>query len=149
MLLPYRAADTITLVEDISMPTLPSDWFADASDTHTIELDQNHWVKVKRHFSLADQDRLTQGILEMEFDVEGTSRAERRRARRDNQVKAKYNHSDAILLLVAIVDWSFQYDDGTKVPVNAKTIGGLRPELAAFIRDEIDALDPLGSVTTP
>ena len=120
-------------------------YFVD-SEVDRITLEDGEWVDIKRKLSIGDQDSLGNRLMELEMDTQGT-REERRRRRQSGEFPgtAKFKPSTAALLEIAIMDWSFAYGDGVKVPVTPEMIGKMEPELANRLSEEIDQRNPLPS----
>jgi len=118
-------------------------------DTHTVELDDENWVKIKRQLSIADQDKLGELMLNIEMDTNvdsSLSRGERRRQAREKGTSIKsatMRPSTAAILQVSIVEWSFTDPHGASIPITPTMIGRLKTEWANLISDEVDALNPL------
>ena len=108
--------------------------------------DEDEWIEIKKRFTVQDQDALKEKLVEVEFD--GLNREERRRLQRQGGIRARYRLSTVALLSVAIVDWSFKDERGNKIPVTEENIGRLDPSLAAWLEDEIDKRNPLGTLTS-
>ena len=114
------------------------------AEVDRISLEDNEWVDIKHRLSIRDQDLIGEKLMEIELDT-NTSREERRRRRQAGEFpgKAKFKPSTVVLLEMSIVDWSFTYPDGNKVPVTVEMIGKMEPELANRLEEEIDQRNPL------
>ena len=129
-------------------------YFVDA-EVDRIPLEDGDWVDIKHRLSIRDQDLIGEKLMEIELDT-STSREERRRRRQAGEFpgKAKFKPSTVVLLEMSIVDWSFTYPDGSKVPVTVEMIGKMEPALANQLEEEIDQRNPLSqtpqsSTSTP
>lgn len=116
-----------------------------SSETHRVIIDDESWIDIKRHMSVADQDTITQRTTG-EATIHGGSRAERRRAQKEGKGVASltFKPSTLVTLEIAIVAWSFD------APVNVENISKLQPWVANKVLEAIDDLNPLErSTQTP
>jgi len=120
--------------------------FSDPADFHQIDFPDGSWVRVKKQLSVADYDRIQQGLVEIEGIGSGMNRAERR-AMRGGQgqqqgqqqaegIKAKFRPSTVLLLTISILSWSFTR------PVTPETIATLSQATARHIESVVDELNP-------
>ena len=109
-----------------------------------IDLEDGEWVDIKHKLTIGDQDALGDKLMNIELDTKGT-REERRRLRQSGNFPGKvaFKPSTAAILEIAILDWSFTYEDGSKVPITSEMIRKMDPVLANRLEDEIDQRNPL------
>lgn len=119
-------------------------YFVD-SEVDRIDLEDGDWVDIKAKLSIADQDKLSEMMLDIQVDTTPTNRAERRRRRDSGQsnYNATFRPSTSALLQVSVVDWSFTYEDGSKVPLNPEMINKMDARLANQLEAEINDRNPL------
>ena len=113
-------------------------------ETDRITLEDAEWVDIKRRLTIGDQDTLGDKLMQVELDSTLT-KEQRRRKKQAGEFPgtAKFRPSTVALLEVSIVDWSFAYADGTKVPLTSEMIGKMDPALANLLEEAIDERNPL------
>ena len=111
-----------------------------------IDLDDGEWVDIKSKLTIGDQDDLGDRLMHIELDTKG-SREDRRRARQSGNFpgKVSFKPSTAAILEISILDWSFSYPNGTKVPITLEMIKKMDPIIANKLEDEINQRNPLVS----
>ena len=112
----------------------------------TVKLErEGSWFEIKQEMSIGDHERLERELWQFETAIAGQqNRAIRRKAAvavspTDNVeqlLKASYRPSHVILLEINLVAWSFDK------PLNRENISKLRPEIADWLIEEIDKLNP-------
>jgi len=124
--------------------TMRHKYFVD-SEVDRIDLGDGEWVEIKSKLSIGDQDKLSEMMMTIEVDTAPANRSERRRRKDSGQsnYNATFKPSTSALLQVSIVDWSFTYESGEKVPLTPEMVNRMDAKLANQLEEEINDRNPL------